>query len=549
MRPTQGGARAGKRLRPSLIVGTEELKTVQSAESPSHSRRPDCIATRRSSPIRRFILKAVGCAAVCLTLVDHIHAQVLPEFHITLSAQVADQPVSGRLFLFATTSQQKQPMQGPNWFSPEPFAAIEVSQLPPGGTVVIDQRADAFPDTVSRWPAGDYRVQAVLDHDIYYPEAAAGPGNFFSSVVSWQAGQTGRVQLTLDQVVAEVPLEDSQRVRFVQRVSPRLSAFFGREIIDRAAVILPESYELQPQRRYPVYYEVTGFGGSLRGIEASRSRSRNPATEQVEFIQVILTGECKYGHHVYANSATNGPRGDALVHELIPHIDEHYRTISRADARFVGGHSSGGWSSLWLQINYPDEFGGVFSSAPDPVDFRDFQRVNLYAQPPESVYHDPAGNRRPLARRGSQVLLWFDDFCKMDRVLGRGGQMRSFDAVFSPLDELGQPRRCWHPETGRIDPEVAEAWRRYDISWQLEQNWDRLREPLHGKIHIVMGELDTLSGRHPALAERLQELGSDAQIEFIAGAGHNLPPTALEKLRQARIELFLAKYTTTGHPR
>ena len=46
-------------------------------------------------------------------------------------------------------------------------------------------------------------------------------------------------------------------------------------------------------------------------------------------------------------------------------------------ASFVGGHSSGGWSSLWLQVAYPETFGGVWSTSPDPVDFRDWQGTNF----------------------------------------------------------------------------------------------------------------------------------------------------------------------------
>ncbi len=43
------------------------------------------------------------------------------------------------------------------------------------------------------------------------------------------------------------------------------------------------------------------------------------------------------------------------------------------------GHSSGGWSSLWLQIEHPEVFGGVWSLAPDPVDFRDFVKEHQLA--------------------------------------------------------------------------------------------------------------------------------------------------------------------------
>jgi S-formylglutathione hydrolase FrmB len=472
-----------------------------------------------------------------------------PRFRVKLSESVADQPVTGRLFVFTTTSPQRTPMQGPNWFGPEPFAAIEVVDFKPGSVIEFDDNAEAFPEELSKWPSKKYRVQAVLDRDFYYAPAHQGPGNLFSSIATWDPKSDVSVTLELDQIIPDFEYKDTARVKFVQRKSELLSAYFGKDVIDRAAVILPESYESSPDRRYPVYYEVTGFGGTLRGMGRDPNPRRN--TDGVEFIQVMLTGECKYGHHVYANSDTNGPRGDALVQELIPYVDENFRTISDPKARFVGGHSSGGWSSLWLQVSYPETFGGVFSTAPDPVDFRDFQGTDMYAFPPQSVYVDPSGNRRPLARQGQNVMIWYDDFCKMDQVLGRGGQMRSFDAVFSPRDEKGEPRRAWDPKTGVVNNEVVSYWKKYDISMKIQDNWEQLKPLLAGKLHIAMGELDTfyLEGATMKLAERLTELGSDAKVEIVPGAGHGLPQSVMRKMREAMKDKFLESYEADGTPK
>ncbi|XZE22392.1 alpha/beta hydrolase-fold protein [Pirellulaceae bacterium SH449] len=472
-----------------------------------------------------------------------------PKFRVKFSESVTDQPIAGRLFVFTTTNPQRSPMQGPNWFGPEPFAALEVVDWKPGETIEFDDLAEAFPEVISKWPNKNYRLQAVLDRDFYYAPAHQGPGNLYSNVVAWNPKSDDSVTLELDQIIPDIEYKDTARVKFVERKSELLSAYFGKDVIDRAAVILPESYESSPDRRYPVYYEVTGFGGVLRGM----GRDPNPrrAASEVEFIQVMLTGECKYGHHVYANSDTNGPRGDALVKELIPYVDSEFRTIADPKARFVGGHSSGGWSSLWLQVSYPETFGGVFSTAPDPVDFRDFQGTDMYAFPPQSVYVDPSGNRRPLARQGQNVMLWYDDFCKMDQVLGRGGQMRSFDAVFSPRDEKGEPRRAWDPKTGVVDNEVVSYWKKYDISMKIQDNWEQLKPLLAGKLHVAMGDLDTfyLEGATMKMAERLRELGSDAQVEIVPGAGHGLPQAVMRKMRETMKDKFLESYEPDGTPK
>ncbi len=214
------------------------------------------------------------------------------------------------------------------------------------------------------------------------------------------------------------------------------------------------------------------------------------------------------------------------------------------------GHSSGGWASLWLQVSYPEVFGGVWSIAPDPVDFRDWQQVNLYADPPLSLYVDPQGEPRPIARRGRQPVLWYRDFARMDDVLSRGGQLRSFEAVFSPLDAAGQPQRLWDRQTGRIDPRVAAAWEKYDIRLVLERSWTELEPKLRGKLHIIAAELETFyrEGAVINLRESLRQLGSDADIRILAGHSHGsmLTPEFLAGLRREMSQQFFRHHAPGG---
>jgi len=432
--------------------------------------------------------------------------------------------VSGRLYVFLSQREVGEPMRGPNWFQPEPFFGVDVQDVTPGAAIVVDDTADGFPAPLSQLPAGKYRVQAILDHDFYCQNHARGVGNFHSDAHEFviDPAMPAEMPLVLDKVVAEDPFPATDWCQEIVLRSQQLSQFFGRDVSERAAIVLPAGYDEHPDRRYPVIYEVPGFSGTHRPPARFLKAPPQPGAEQIDFIRVYLSGNCKWGHHVYADSATNGPRGAALVRDMIPHIDAHYRTVPHEGARFVTGHSSGGWSSLWLQVNYPDVFGGVWSTAPDPVDFRDFQQVDLYADPPLSLYTDPQGNPRPIARRGTEPFLWFANFGRMDDVLARGGQLRSFEAVFSPLDATGQPQRLWDRTTGQIHRAVAKAWEKYDIRLLLERHWPTLAPQLAGKLHIVMGELDTfyLDGATRKLGETLKALGSDATVEIVPDKGH-----------------------------
>jgi hypothetical protein len=495
-------------------------------------------------------------------------------FEITFDREIATQPIDGRLYLFLS-QRGGQPMRGPDWFRPEPFARLDVTNFRPGETRTIDDRAAAFPDVISKVPSGTYRAQAVLDFDVYDPRPADGVGNVYSEVVEItigkpsaertneskpgakasqdaQANDLGRDghflthELRLTKRIESIPFPESKWVKEVVLKSELLERFHKREVVERAAVALPASYYDEPLRTYPVVYVIPGFGGSNRDGLRYATMAPSAAEDETEFIRVYLSGRCKWGHHVYADSATNGPRGETLVREMIPLIDREFRTVAESTARFVMGHSSGGWSSLWLQVTYPETFGGVWSSSPDPVDLRDFQQINLYADPPQNMYRDTRGERRPIARRGKAPVVWFDSFTKMDDVIGRGGQLRSFEAVFSPLDEDGLPMRLWNRETGEINPAVAKAWEKYDIGLVLKRDWQRLGPLLAGKLHITMGTLDTfyLEGATRLLSERLQRLGSDAQVTMVAGANHGslLTPAYYTRVRREMSEAFWKVY-------
>ena len=476
--------------------------------------------------IARVALAAIGRCLVTVALAAPATAEEpRPKFVVKLPAERQFAPCDARVFIFCSERPGLEPRLGPNWFGPEPFFAGDVKQLEPGREITIDDAADGFPERLSGLPAGRYFVQALVDRDQDHHHPGRAPGNWYSRVAEIEFNPRADLVATLD-VVEEVPPADpfpeTDVVKELVLESRLLSDFYGRPIRQRGAVVLPASYATEPERRYPVLYIIPGFGGSYRSALAYQSGGPPAGPDETEFIRVVVEGDCKWGHHAFADSVTNGPRGTSFVSEYVPLVDRTYRTIAAPTGRFLTGHSSGGWASLWLQVNYPDDFAGVWSTSPDPVDFRDFQQVDLYHEPPLSLYVDEQGNRRPIARRGETPVLWFDSFGLMDDVIGRGGQLRSFEAVFSARGADGQPARLWDRRTGRIDPAIMNAWRAYDIRLKLEENWAQLGPKLAGKLHVITGELDTfyLTGAVEKLASSLAALGSDAQVTILPGRDH-----------------------------
>lgn len=81
---------------------------------------------------------------------------------------------------------------------------------------------------------------------------------------------------------------------------------------------------------------------------------------------------------------------------------------------------------------------GCWSSAPDPVDFHSFQRVNLCAQ--QNLFY---GKDSTLNQVGTMAgfIPWFSmrSTYRLERVIYRGEQMHSFNTVFNPPGRAGQP--------------------------------------------------------------------------------------------------------------
>jgi S-formylglutathione hydrolase FrmB len=495
----------------------------------------------RGLPSMMRRLSRLACL-VPLLLPASVAAQQRPlEFRLAFDRTVCNQPFTGRVYVMLFKQDVKELRPGPNWFQPEPFFARDVKNWQPNQPLLLGGEGLSFPIAMAKVPRGTYSIQAVMDFDRGERHFSTAAGNAYSKTLRREldGATSGLVELQIDQVYKAKPFVETERVKLVDIESKLLTAFHGRSTHLRAGVVLPRSVASDPRRRFPVVYEVPGFGGNHFGAHAVAARDGTNVAG-VEMIHVVLDPDCRLGHHVFADSANNGPWGKALTEELIPHIEQKYRGLGDGRARFVTGHSSGGWSSLWLQVAYPDHFNGVWSTSPDPVDFRDFQRIDL-TKPDANMFLDATGEKRPIARKDGKAVLFYKPFSDMEDVMGHGGQLASFEAVFSARGPDGRPRRLWDRTTGVIDPDVAKSWQRYDIRLVLERNWKTLAPKLAGKLHVWTGGADTfyLEGAVARLKESLTKLGSDANIEIVPGRDHGLRDKAIrDRIAREMAERF-----------
>jgi len=460
-------------------------------------------------------------------------------FAISLAPELNNQIVSGRLLVFLS-SQKKTDELAPQWgvdVHSVWIAADDISNLTAGQIYYLDADRLAYPNALSEAPPGNYQVMAVVDVVHHYVYNGLHSGDLRSRVVelkNFDPRRTSPVPILLSERVAETKNDLPDNAQLLDFVSPSLSAFWGRPIHMREVILLPPSYN-KTRRRYPTVYWTHGFSGDLekmltklgpgpypRSIEENWARPLREG-KLPEMIYVMLDQSCPGGTHEFADSVNNGPWAHALTTELIPYLESHFRMIRTARARFLNGHSSGGWAALWLQVRYPEVFGGSWPTAPDPSDFHDFTGPNLY-EPAENYYRKPDGSAWMLVRIGGKDVQSLEDAARQERVLGDyGGQLSSFEWVFSPRGPDGRPQPLFERDTGAIDPAVAKYWcDHWDIAAYIRRNATRLRPLLNGKIHLIVGTEDTFHLDRPArlLEQAFKDSKIRAQFTYLPGRTH-----------------------------
>jgi hypothetical protein len=448
-------------------------------------------------------IHGIAAAAALVLFAPGPHVLAGPTFRVTLDRAAARQPQTGRLVIYlirdgAAVEPGAVPADGPFWDAPQPMYGIDVTNLLPGTHIDIVQPEDSFPVAMAELPPGRYRAQAVLDVRSQHSKWKLEPGNLFSDPIEFTlAGEDDAAvhELRLTSVIPERAVPEIGGVEVIEVRSRILSLFHGHDVHLRATVVLPRDHN--PERQYPAVYEVPGFGGDhFRAFGYVLERSNAPedspeAALATDAFWIVLDPESANGHTLFADSANNGPRGQALIEELIPALEARYNLIGAPSARLLRGHSSGGWSTIWLAITYREVFGAAWSTAPDPVDFRRFQLVNIYDDHSMYIADD---QEIPSYRDDGRVRMSIREEGLMEQVLGRDGtsaqQWASWQAVFGPRRPLGGPVLLYDPMTGEIDHRIAAEYRRFDIAEHLRAR-PEAADVFRRCVRLIIGDRDS----------------------------------------------------------
>ena len=192
------------------------------------------------------------------------------------------------------------------------------------------------------------------------------------------------------------------------------------------AILLPDSYNKDTKRRYPVLYFLHGMNGSEREFErrgvAAAVEKMESAGKIGEFIIVSPAG----GNSFYINSKPGVRYEDAIVKDLIPYIESTYRAIGTRNGRAIQGISMGGFGALMIAFKHPEMFSSVtahcaalFPELPKPsgedrrAQFLSGLIGRMFGDPPDDNYFK-ANNPFDLADsnlaaiKKSGIKIYFD---------------------------------------------------------------------------------------------------------------------------------------------
>lgn len=171
-------------------------------------------------------------------------------------------------------------------------------------------------------------------------------------------------------------------------------------------IYLPPCYADQPTRRYPVLYLIHGQSYSddqwIR-LGVAKFADRLILAHQIPPLLIVMPRD-----RIWAQPPQD-PFGEVLVEQLIPFIDENYRTMTNRNYRAIGGLSRGAGWAVHLGLSHWELFSeiGAHSLAVFGSDIQTIPKwldqIPVNSRP--NIFLDIGRNDRPEMLKWT---LWFE---------------------------------------------------------------------------------------------------------------------------------------------
>ena len=150
----------------------------------------------------------------------------------------------------------------------------------------------------------------------------------------------------------------------------------------KVRVTVPADYDPNGTKRYPVVYLLHGGGSNYTSwTSAGINLEDQTPTTQAIFVMPDAAGVPAGGVGNYVDWYNQGAFGQPQIatyqiRQLVPWIDQHYKTVAHRNARATAGHSMGGHGAFEYARRFPDligvsaSFSGAFDNTQPLSDWR-----------------------------------------------------------------------------------------------------------------------------------------------------------------------------------
>ena len=297
-------------------------------------------------------------------------------------------------------------------------------------------------------------------------------------------------------------VEGAAKVR-IDRVTVHSDAIAGNLMGTTAErevhVVLPPSYDQNPDRRYPVVYALHGYWVKaeqwLKEVHMPQTAEGAFASGVPEMILVFPDSWNEHNGSFYSDSPTTGNFEDFIADELIDYVDRNYRTIARPESRGLVGHSMGGYGASRIGIKHADKYGALYLMAP--------------------CCQSPMGSR-DLTAQDVQTIMAVPSVAASQELPGNLRSALAVAAAFSP-DPDAAPLYVDLPvdAQGKERPDVLARWKANSPLSFLDRYADKVRD--YRAVAIDVGDKDFLLDDARLLHDALLARGIDNTLDVYDG--------------------------------
>ena len=275
----------------------------------------------------------------------------------------------------------------------------------------------------------------------------------------------------------------------------------------------------RPSARVPSVYVIQGYSGQV-DMWLARTAFEPTMVERLdemfsagtcpEAIIVFVDAWTSRGGSQFLNSTSTGRYLDYLCDEVVPFVDERYRTLTSRDHRGLAGKSSGGYGAMVVPMLRPDVFGALASHAGDAL----FECCYLreFALVARALRDHFDGSFEVFRER-----LAATDHFDWSR-FGKPFEIYGYACAYSPdPDRPGDALLPFEISTGRLIDEVWRRWLELDPVRMAARHADALRSMR--RIYLDSGRSDEyfLDLGAQAFSQELDKLHVEHSLELFEG--------------------------------